>query len=226
MQVKLLRAVQEKKIRPLGSDQEIDVDFRVISASHQDLDLLVRQGKFRQDLFFRIHVMDLMLPPLRERGEDVLLLANHFIQKICMEWETPPKQLSDAAETYLLQQHFPGNVRELRNMIERAITLSDDAQIDVPHLHPAPLRANISSSVPLVSQTIQNNVTTPQVVKKLPTEGLERYLENIEKDILLNALNMTHWNRTLAAKKLGMTFRSLRYRLKKFGLDTETEQEV
>ncbi len=79
----------------------------MISASHQDLDLLVRQGKFRQDLFFRIHVMDLILPPLRERGEDVLLLANHFIQKICMEWETPPKQLTEAAETYLLQQHFP-----------------------------------------------------------------------------------------------------------------------
>lgn len=226
MQVKLLRAVQEKKIRPVGSDQEIDVDFRVISASHQDLDLLVRQGKFRQDLFFRIHVMDLMLPPLRERGEDVLLLANHFIQKICMEWETPLKQLTEAAETYLLQQHFPGNVRELRNMIERAITLSDDANIDVPHLHPAPLRANISNSIATVSQSLQNPVATPQIVKKLPSEGLERYLESIEKDILLNALNMTHWNRTLAAKKLGMTFRSLRYRLKKFGLDTETEQEV
>ncbi|EXH75596.1 AAA domain family protein [Acinetobacter sp. 216872] len=226
MQVKLLRAVQEKKIRPVGSDQEIDVDFRVISASHQDLDLLVRQGKFRQDLFFRIHVMDLMLPPLRERGEDVLLLANHFIQKICMEWETPLKQLTEGAETYLLQQHFPGNVRELRNMIERAITLSDDANIDVPHLHPAPLRANISNSIAMVSQSLQNPVATPQIVKKLPSEGLERYLESIEKDILLNALNMTHWNRTLAAKKLGMTFRSLRYRLKKFGLDTETEQEV
>ncbi len=198
----------------------------MISASHQDLDLLVRQGKFRQDLFFRIHVMDLMLPPLRERGEDVLLLANHFIQKICMEWETPLKQLTEGAETYLLQQHFPGNVRELRNMIERAITLSDDANIDVPHLHPAPLRANISNSIATVSQSFQNPVATPQIVKKLPSEGLERYLESIEKDILLNALNMTHWNRTLAAKKLGMTFRSLRYRLKKFGLDTETEQEV
>ncbi|MDV5175666.1 sigma-54 dependent transcriptional regulator [Acinetobacter baumannii] len=226
MQVKLLRAVQEKKIRPVGSDQEIDVDFRVISASHQDLDLLVRQGKFRQDLFFRIHVMDLILPPLRERGEDVLLLANHFIQKICMEWETPPKQLTEAAETYLLQQHFPGNVRELRNMIERAITLSEDTTIDVSHLHPAPLRANISNPFASVAQSIQTTVAAPQVVKKLPSEGLERYLENIEKDILLNALNMTHWNRTLAAKKLGMTFRSLRYRLKKFGLDTETEQEV
>lgn len=215
-----------KKDQPVGSDQEIDVDFRVISASHQDLDLLVRQGKFRQDLFFRIHVMDLILPPLRERGEDVLLLANHFIQKICMEWETPPKQLTEAAETYLLQQHFPGNVRELRNMIERAITLSEDATIDISHLHPAPLRANISNPFASAAQSIQTTVAAPQVVKKLPSEGLERYLENIEKDILLNALNMTHWNRTLAAKKLGMTFRSLRYRLKKFGLDTETEQEV
>ena len=217
---------KKKKSRPVGSDQEIDVDFRVISASHQDLDLLVRQGKFRQDLFFRIHVMDLILPPLRERGEDVLLLANHFIQKICMEWETPPKQLTEAAETYLLQQHFPGNVRELRNMIERAITLSEDTTIDVSHLHPAPLRANISNPFASAAQSIQTTVAAPQVVKKLPSEGLERYLENIEKDILLNALNMTHWNRTLAAKKLGMTFRSLRYRLKKFGLDTETEQEV
>ncbi len=106
MQVKLLRAVQEKKIRPVGSDQEIDVDFRVISASHQDLDLLVQQGKFRQDLFFRIHVMDIMLPPLRDRGGDILLLANHFIQKVCTEWGISSKQLTASAETYLLQQDF------------------------------------------------------------------------------------------------------------------------
>ena len=91
MQVKLLRAVQEKRIRPVGSDTEIDVDFRVISASHQDLDALVQQGKFRQDLFFRIHVMDLVLPPLRERGQDILLLAEHFVQKICQEWQIPAK---------------------------------------------------------------------------------------------------------------------------------------
>lgn len=134
MQVKLLRAVQEKKIRPVGSDQEIDVDFRVISASHQDLELLVQQGRFRQDLFFRIHVMDIVLPPLRERGQDILILANHFIQKISQEWELPVKSLTTRAEQFLLQQYFPGNVRELRNIIERAITLSDDETIDLAHL--------------------------------------------------------------------------------------------
>lgn len=225
MQVKLLRAVQEKKIRPVGSDQEIDVDFRVISASHQDLELLVRQGKFRQDLFFRIHVMDIMLPPLRERGGDILLLANHFIQKVCMEWGIPSKQLTTTAETYLLQQDFPGNVRELRNMIERAITLSDDECIDLTHLAP-PLRGSSVNSQITTKQVNDTSTAITQTRPKLPMEGLERYLENIEKDILLNALDMTHWNRTLAAKKLGMTFRSLRYRLKKFGLDTELGEEV
>ena len=225
MQVKLLRAVQEKKIRPVGSDQEIDVDFRVISASHQDLDLLVRQGKFRQDLFFRIHVMDIMLPPLRERGGDILLLANHFIQKVCMEWGISSKQLTTTAETYLLQQDFPGNVRELRNMIERAITLSDDECIDLTHLAP-PLRGSSVNSQITTKPVNDRSTVITQNRPKLPMEGLERYLENIEKDILLNALDMTHWNRTLAAKKLGMTFRSLRYRLKKFGLDTELGEEV
>ncbi|MEB6677964.1 sigma-54-dependent transcriptional regulator [Acinetobacter haemolyticus] len=227
MQVKLLRAVQEKKIRPVGSDQEIDVDFRVISASHQDLELLVQQGRFRQDLFFRIHVMDIVLPPLRERGQDILLLANHFIQRICQEWELPAKTLSSRAEQFLLQQYFPGNVRELRNIIERAITLSDDEAIDLAHLQTAPLRSPISMpSAPSYSQeeVEQPQYTSPSTSsKKLPPEGLERYLENIEKEVLLNALNLTHWNRTLAAKKLGMTFRSLRYRLKKFGLDTEED---
>jgi two-component system response regulator PilR (NtrC family) len=229
MQVKLLRAVQEKKIRPVGSDQEIDVDFRVISASHQDLELLVQQGRFRQDLFFRIHVMDIVLPPLRERGQDILLLANHFIQKISQEWELPAKTLSSRAEQFLLQ-YFPGNVRELRNIIERAITLSDDENIDLAHLQTAPLRGSIATpiSMPFATQEeheqTHQNASPAMSSKKLPPEGLERYLENIEKEILLNALNLTHWNRTLAAKKLGMTFRSLRYRLKKFGLDTEDDE--
>ena len=229
MQVKLLRAVQEKKIRPVGSDQEIDVDFRVISASHQDLELLVQQGRFRQDLFFRIHVMDIVLPPLRERGQDILLLANHFIQKISQEWEVPVKTLSSRAEQFLLQQYFPGNVRELRNIIERAITLSDDETIDLAHLQTAPLRNSLVPSSTTFAGAEESNLPQPAIgavlsSKKLPPEGLERYLEEIEKEILLNALNLTHWNRTLAAKKLGMTFRSLRYRLKKFELDTEDEE--
>ena len=224
MQVKLLRAVQEKRIRPLGSDTEIDVDFRVISASHQDLDALVQQGKFRQDLYFRIHVMDLVLPPLRERGQDILILAEHFIQKICQEWDIPVKPLSGRSKEFLLGQYYPGNVRELRNIIERAITLSDEDRIDLQHLQSAPLR----HTAPVLQESTSHAelASSDQIIipRKLPEEGLELYLEKIEKEVLLNALNLTHWNRTLAAKKLGMSFRSLRYRLKKFGLDVEEEE--
>ena len=221
MQVKLLRAVQEKAIRPIGSDTEIDVDFRVISASHQDLESLVQQGKFRQDLFFRIHVMDLVLPPLRERGQDILILAQHFIQKVCREWEIEVKALTTRGKDFLLAQYYPGNVRELRNIIERAITLSDDDYIDVQHLQSAPLRRSVNTPVLSIDQMLTTPSELTLTPRKLPDEGLELYLENIEKEILLNALNITHWNRTLAAKKLGMSFRSLRYRLKKFGLDTD-----
>ncbi|KAB0624915.1 sigma-54-dependent Fis family transcriptional regulator, partial [Burkholderia stagnalis] len=134
-------------IRPVGSDAEIDVDFRVISASHQDLEALVQQGKFRQDLFFRIHVMDLVLPPLRERGDDIILLAHHFIQKISQEWGIPSKQLTERSRNFLLGQYYPGNVRELRNIIERAMTLSDDEKIDLPNLQSAPLRYPVVSTI-------------------------------------------------------------------------------
>nr|WP_257225878.1 MULTISPECIES: sigma-54 dependent transcriptional regulator [unclassified Acinetobacter] len=229
MQVKLLRAVQEKRIRPVGSDCEIDVDFRVISASHQDLEALVQQGRFRQDLFFRIHVMDLVLPALRERGDDILLLAQHFIQKISHEWEIATKPLTERAKSFLLSQYYPGNVRELRNIIERAMTLCDDDQIDLQHLQSAPLRQPSAqfNSAPTTNDSTQlaaNSNEQSLIPRKLPEEGLELFLENIEKEVLMNALNLTHWNRTLAAKKLGMSFRSLRYRLKKFGLDTEDEE--
>ena len=222
MQVKLLRAVQEKRIRPVGSDTEIDVDFRVISASHQDLESMVYQGRFRQDLFFRIHVMDLVLPPLRERGNDILLLAEHFIQRVSQEWRISPKYLSDKAKIFLLEQYYPGNVRELRNIIERAMTLSDEQSIDLKHLQSTPLK-QFSIQIEENPEIVETSTNLGGNSTKLPVEGLEAYLEKIEKEILLNALNLTHWNRTLAAKKLGMTFRSLRYRLKKFGLDTDEE---
>ena len=227
-QVKLLRAVQEKKIRPLGSDKEIEVDFRIISASHQNLERLVEQGKFRQDLFFRIHVMDLVLPPLRDHKSDIPALAAHFIAKICREWGIPSKKLTEKALNFLIQQQYPGNVRELRNIVERAITLSDDDKIDLQHLQSAPMR--VVQKTELNSTTTAHEATTASTVDKakndaqqIPEEGLELFLENVEKEVLLNALNQTHWNRTLAAKKLGMTFRSLRYRLKKFGLDTDDD---
>lgn len=223
MQAKLLRAVQEKKIRPLGSDTEIEVDFRIISASHQNIEVLVEQGKFRHDLFFRIHVMDIVLPPLRARDQDILILAAHFIQIICTEWQIPTKQLTEKAKAFLLEQHYSGNVRELRNIIEKAITMCDEDQLDIQHLQPAPLRGVSQSET--IETDVKTAVQTDVALKgqKIPEEGLEEYLEKVEKEVLLSALNQTHWNRTLAAKKLGMTFRSLRYRLKKFGLDTDDD---
>jgi two-component system response regulator PilR (NtrC family) len=165
--------------------------------------------------------MDLVLPPLRERGQDILILAQHFIQKVCREWEIEVKALTTRAKDFLLAQYYPGNVRELRNIIERAITLSDDDYIDVQHLQSAPLRRSVNTPVLSIDQMLTAPSELTLAPRKLPDEGLELYLENIEKEILLNALNITHWNRTLAAKKLGMSFRSLRYRLKKFGLDTD-----
>ncbi|MEB3753312.1 sigma-54 dependent transcriptional regulator [Acinetobacter sp. MD2(2019)] len=230
MQVKLLRAVQEKKIRPIGSDTEHAVDFRIISATHQNLEQLIQQGKFRQDLFFRLHVMNIELPPLRERGEDIIELARHFIQQICQEWGLANKQLTANAHAFLMQHAFTGNVRELRNMIERAITLCDDKQIDAVQLqgHVSPAHS-VAENLATHPDIALSNSKIPDIQmsapKQLPEQGLEAYLEQVEKDILLNALELTHWNRTLAAKKLGMSFRSLRYRLKKFGLDDEPALE-
>lgn len=224
MQAKLLRAVQEKKIRPLGSDTEIDVDFRIISASHQDIEALVEQGKFRHDLFFRIHVMDILLPPLRERDRDILILAAYFIQKICTEWKIQTKYLTEDAKAFLLAQYYSGNVRELRNIIERAITMCDEELIEIQHLQPAPARSVIKTEFNESAPSKPMPMDLSNKMQNIPEEGLEQYLEKVEKEVLLSALNQTHWNRTLAAKKLGMTFRSLRYRLKKFGLDTDDDE--
>lgn len=229
IQVKLLKAIQDKRVKPIGSEQEIDVDFRIISASQQDLEAMVQQGKFRQDLFFRIMVMDLHLPPLRERGQDIILLAEHFIQKICYEWGISIKQLSIDAKHYLLGQYYTGNVRELRNMMERAITLCDGQYIQLEHVQLNGVRIAPSVIEPTPTTThepvVSESASTTEFKRgsKLPIEGLERYLENVEKEIILTALDLTHWNRTLAAKKLGMSFRSLRYRLKKFGLDDQVD---
>ncbi len=169
--------------------------------------------------------MDLTLPPLRERSQDILLLAEHFIQKICQEWGIANKKLTERSKEFLLEQYYPGNVRELRNIMERAITLSDEERIDLQHLQSAPLRQALNSAQEMNTLTSEIIATDTLIApRKLPEEGLELYLEKIEKEVLLNALNLTHWNRTLAAKKLGMSFRSLRYRLKKFGLDTEEDE--
>ncbi|MCJ8145431.1 sigma-54 dependent transcriptional regulator [Acinetobacter sp. A3.8] len=234
MQVKLLRAIQEKKIRPVGSDQEISVDIRILSATHKNLAEMVQTGVFRQDLFFRIHVIEVNIPPLRERGNDIIVLAEHFLKQICQDWQLEPMQLSNTSKAHLLTGYYEGNVRELRNVMERAVTLCDGEIIRSEHIqglrqhvssNSADLTESPISSHPTGSVQASNQPELPKLGKSgLPQEGLEEYLAEIEKRLLIQALDATHWNRTLAAKKLGMTFRSLRYRLKKFELDSDDEE--
>lgn len=213
MQVKLLRALQEKAVRPVGATREIPIDARILTATHRDLAQLVEKGEFRQDLFYRVNVIQLHVPPLRERREDIPLLANSFLAELAGEWQIPLPRLSRAAMDRLQGYRFPGNVRELENILERALTLADSNLIEPGHLQLcAP--GSIEKSGP------------HEGLPDFEAEGasLENYLTDIEKTAIMKALEETRWNRTAAARKLGMSFRSLRYRLKKLGIDTDDDQ--
>jgi two-component system response regulator PilR (NtrC family) len=220
MQVKLLRAIQEKCIRPVGSPKEVAVNVRIVSATHKDLSAEVTAGRFRQDLFYRINVIQLKVPALRERGEDILYLAQTFLKKLSNDWGLEEPQLSDAAREALRRYAFPGNVRELQNILERALTLCDHGSILPEHLQ-LPDNNMPRSSNEAAPHAGNNPVQVPEG----HGGSLEDYLFEIEKNAILKALDETRWNRTAAAKKLGMTFRSLRYRLKKMGLDDEAVEE-
>lgn len=160
MQVKLLRAIQEKKVRPIGSQQEIAVDIRLLSATHKNLADLVQRGQFRQDLFYRINVIELQLPSLNERGHDIMLLADHFVAQISQDWhEDEAPILSDATREALLNHHFQGNVRELRNILERALTLCDGDVVEPEHLqlsNSMPVMPEVPSQVQLVPTHLSN----------------------------------------------------------------------
>jgi len=208
MQVKLLRAIQEKAVRPVGEQKEIPVDVRVLSATHKDLAKLVESGDFRQDLYYRINVIELKVPSLRQRREDIPQLAAHILSQLCAQQGIEPPHISVEAMGALQRYAFPGNVRELENILERALTLCNGEQIKLddlalPELDPAEEReANLDQPPP-------------------PPEGvpLEEFLEQIEKQAILKALDQTQNNKTAAAKLLGITFRAMRYRLKKLGLE-------
>ncbi len=203
MQVKLLRTIQEKSIRPIGSSQERPVNVRILSATHKDLSALVEQSQFRQDLFYRINVIELQMPSLRERQEDIDLLANFFIERIATGWNVERPRLTSSALSRLQQYAFPGNVRELENILERAITLCDRNEIDVEDLHLPATRLEES-----YGETVDSS--------SMP---LEEYMGNIEREAILRALEETRFNKTAAARKLGITFRSMRYKLKKLGIE-------
>jgi two-component system response regulator PilR (NtrC family) len=212
MQVKLLRAIQEKSIRPIGSDTEQPIDVRILSATHKNLPQLVEQGSFRQDLYYRINVIELPLPPLRERAEDITQLAKHILQKLNAENNSPTK-LTDTALKALSQYTFPGNVRELENILERAFTLCENGIIHQTDLQ----LPNNTKDAAAQTSGIKDPAQKP--IHPIQEAPLEDYLDSLEKEAITNALEKTRWNKTAAAKELGITFRALRYRLKKLGLN-------
>jgi len=231
-QVKLLRAIQEKAVRPVGAHQEVAVDTRIISASHRDLGREVERNSFRQDLFYRINVIELHLPPLRERPEDIAPLAEDILVRIAKQVNAPPSRLTAAALASLQRHAFPGNVRELENILERASTLGEGAAIDVEDLLlPLPDPGEKSAAPEDQPRTgaqrqVQVDPDEPPAQGTIPGGGtsagqvpLEDYLGEVERQAILQALEETHWNRTATARKLGMTLRALRYRLAKLGLD-------
>ena len=199
MQVKLLRVIQEKAIRPVGESQELPVDVRILSATHRHLEELVAEGSFREDLFYRINVIELHVPALRDRGDDVKLLAEDILERLASDMDLPAPRLSSAAWAALADYRFPGNVRELENILERAITLASGDEIDVGDIQ---LRHTDGDDTPTVSD-----------------ESLSTQLEEIERERIVNALEQTRYNKTAAAKRLGISFRALRYRIKKLGIE-------
>lgn len=247
MQVKLLRAIQEHAVKAVGDLKEIPVDVRILSATHKNLEHEVATGRFRQDLYYRLNVIKLEVPPLRARDNDVELLADFFLKRITANWQLPDIRLSAAASNALKSYSFPGNVRELENILERAVTLCEDEVIQPEDLQLPSLTKNPPPIPPSSSQphhANQNNhnainpnfspfVESPPMVHhntaanpqpSIPKiDGLTLSLdEQNERQRIIKALEQTRWNRTKAANLLGMTFRQLRYRIQKYKLDPKT----
>lgn len=214
MQVKLLRAIQEKSVRPIGEQQELSIDVRVLSATHKNLEKLVNEGEFRQDLFYRINVIQLSVPSLRQRIDDIPILTAHILQKLGAELT-----LGDDALQALQTYSFPGNVRELENILERAMTLCETDTITADDLQ---LRETDTLSQATESNELGKNSKSAVQTNSIEPNSelpLEDYLGSIEKDAIQQALEKTRYNKTAAAKLLGITFRALRYKLKKLGLE-------
>ena len=205
MQVKLLRAIQEKVIRKVGGNEEVSVDVRIIAATNKDLTELVTEGKFREDLFYRINVIPIALPPLRARIEDIAPLTQHFIGKVCKEQKIPEKKISTEAMRLLEAYPWPGNVRELENTLERTVALEPGPVITVSSL-PESIALGVRTRVP--------------DFESLPQEGinLESYLEAVGKRLMREALDRCDGVQTKAAELLHMSFRSFRYYAKKYSL--------
>jgi len=212
MQVKLLRTLQERTIKPVGATKEKNVDIRVIAATNQALDEQVGEGNFRSDLFYRLNVIPLRLPPLRERREDIALLVDHFLRKFAAASGQKIRGVTPAAMALLARYHYPGNVRELENLIERAVTLNSGDEID-------------ASALPELNR--RANPTADFDVTELPKNGLDldAHMSEIERELVMQAMDRTGGKRTDAARLLGISLRSIRYRLSKFGVDPAADDK-
>jgi len=214
MQVKLLRVIQEKTIRSVGQATEVPVDVRILSATHKDLGELVAEGSFREDLFYRINVIGVHVPPLRDRGDDVLLLTHHTLGRLTSRQSAPTPRLTQPAQDALLRYQFPGNVRELENILERALALADGDTIEASDLRlpAAPATASpAGQAAPRDPRTLDP--------RESATSALPSYIEEIERAAIQQALVENRYNKTRAASALGITFRALRYKLKKLGIE-------
>jgi two-component system response regulator PilR (NtrC family) len=203
MQVKLLRVIQEKSVRPVGETREVPVDVRILSATHRNLQEMVKAGRFREDLYYRINVIELHVPALRERLDDVPLLVDVLLDRVSKQIGVKRPEIADEALDKLLNYAYPGNVRELENILERAVTLCSGNRIEPDDIR---LKQGVGFDLPAAGE-------------ELPADGLEGQLEHIEREAIVKALEQTRYNKTKAAELLGMTFRQLRYRVKKLGIE-------
>lgn len=216
MQVKLLRAIQEKSVRAIGSHGEKSVDVRILSATHKNLSSEVSNGRFREDLFYRINVIEIKVPPLRERREDISRLAEVFLNRFAEESGLSTPVLSKPALEVLMDYPFPGNVRELENTLERAFTLCDNGFIEPDDLG----ILSVNKSIPGTGAQAPESQSDPVAGFAPGTEqSLDDYLADIERRILVRTLEENRWNKTASAEKLGLTFRQFRYKLQKLNID-------
>jgi transcriptional regulator with PAS, ATPase and Fis domain len=192
LQVKLLRAIEEKNIRRVGGTKDTDVDIRVIAATNRDLGHALHDGSFREDLYYRLNVIAIHIPPLRDRGEDILLLAKHFIDKFCSEHNKEPRILSPEAVEFLMSRRWPGNVRELKNAIERAVVLGEERVIG-----PDDIKITVRQVASIAAPEAQNGT---KIILNVPEHGLP--FDEVERRVIAEVLSLTNWNKSKAARLL------------------------
>ncbi len=215
MQVKLLRVIQEKTVRPIGEAREVPVDVRILSATHKNLAALVRDGRFREDLYYRINVIEMRVPALRERAEDIPDLAEAIVRRLSRRLGVEAPEIGESALAAVSGHAFPGNVRELENVLERALTLCVTDTIEAADIQ---LRAPMLDA-PAVEAADGSSGAGGTAARSIGGGALGEQLDSIERDAIVKALEQTRYNKTAAAKLLGMSFRALRYRIKKLGIE-------